>query len=327
METLLKQTKTCLIDTNLYQACPQSCKSVMANNATNSRLAESCIAKLKLDAFLDGEVTFNVGISAFYQANPSILNEFTLEKSENQELISYFLSISDPERVSDILENLNISVLYELYRINYENFLKIKDNYVKRYVSRNFFQIKGNQFWRGISFHKICELILYSIRSKNEYKLVSQFIVLLPPAVISKFQEFTDITTDEERNLFLALGDNIYELPIHSPGIYPHMVELFQDDLEISLILGSMEELVKRQEKILNITGKLIDYYEEHSFGLTIQNIYSELVGLEKEMISEILNQLKDKNVISDSQKDMLTMVFQHGTIDFLRSLKEDILR
>jgi len=268
-----------------------------------------------------------VGISAFYQSNSLILNRFTSANSENQELISYFLSISEPGTVADILENFSIKVLFELFSSNYENFLNLKDNYNKKFVNRNFFQIKGNQFWKGISFQKICDLILYSIREKNEYSLVSQFIVLLPPAVVSKLQDFTDITTEEERNLFLALGDSIYELPIQSPRIYPHMMNLFQDDPEISIILGTMEELVKRQETILNITAKLIEYYEEHSFGLTIQNIYSELRGLEKEMISEILNQLKEKSVISDSQKEMLQMVFQQGSIDFLKSLKEDILR
>lgn len=323
----MSKTNKCLIDTTVYQSCPKSCKSVLSGNTSIVQLAKSCIAEEKLNAFLQGEVTFNVGISAFYQSNSLILNRFTSANSENQELISYFLSISEPGTVADILENFSIKVLFELFSSNYENFLNLKDNYNKKFVNRNFFQIKGNQFWKGISFQKICDLILYSIREKNEYSLVSQFIVLLPPAVVSKLQDFTDITTEEERNLFLALGDSIYELPIQSPRIYPHMMNLFQDDPEISIILGTMEELVKRQETILNITSKLIEYYEEHSFGLTIQNIYSELRGLEKEMISEILNQLKEKSVISDSQKEMLQMVFQQGSIDFLKSLKEDILR
>lgn len=323
----MNTTKTCLIDTNLYQSCPKSCKSVLSGNTSIVQLAQSCIAEDKLNSFLDGEVTFNVGISAFYQANSFILNRFTVAKPENQELVSYFLSISEPGSVSDILEHFSIQVLFELFKTNYDNFLKLQDNYKKKYNTRNFFQIKGNQYWKGISFQKICDLILYSIREKNEYSLVSQFIVLLPPAVVSKLQDFTDITMDEERKLFLALGDSIYELPIQSPRIYPQMMNLFQDDPEISIILSTMEELVKRQETILDITTKLIEYYEEHSFGLTIQNIYSELRGLEKEMISEILNQLKEKNVISDSQKEMLQMVFQQGSIDFLKSLKEDILR
>ncbi|WCL50111.1 hypothetical protein [Leptospira sp. GIMC2001] len=323
----MSSEKLCLIDTNIFQACPKNCKSVLKGNFKQIGLEKSCIAKEKLNAFLEGISTFNVGISAFYQANPDILNSFIKEKPENQELVSYYLSISEPEAVSDIVESLTDSVAYELFKNNYDNYLKLKEDYKTRNTSKNFFKIKGNQYWQGVSFAKICSIILYSIREKNEYALVSQFLVLLPQGVVSHLQEFSGINDQEEKNLYLSLGDSIYELPIQSPGVYPHMLKLFEDDLEIFMILSTMEELVKRQKQILSITGKLIEYYEEHSFGLTIQNIYSELIGLESELVTEILNQLKDKSVISDSQKDMLNMVFQRGNIDFLKTLRGEILR
>jgi hypothetical protein len=318
----------CQIDTSIHEPCPPSCKLVLKdNNSLSPGGKNSCIAKAKMNAFLEGNTTFNVGITAFYQSSPVILNEFIEERPENLELVSYFLSISEPERVADIIESLSESVIYKLFKDSYINYQKLRDNYRTKTRKKSFFQIKGNRFWQGMSFQKVCKIIAYTIREKQEHELASQLIALLPIGVVPRLQEFSGINNEEEKNLYLGLGDSIYELPIQSPGIYPHMRKLFSDDMEISIILGTMEELVKRQERILSITHKLIDYYEGHSFGLTIQNIYSELSGLETEMISEILNQLKEKNVVSDSQRDMLNLVFQRGSIDFLKSLKEDILR
>lgn len=319
--------RKCLIDTTIHEACPINCKSILRDCTISQSLQKACIAKDKLNAFLEGKTTFNVGINAFYQATPEILDEFIAERKENLELVSYYLSISEPEKVTDTIESLSDSVIFELFSENYQNYTKLKEDYKEKTRKKGFFQIKGNRFWQGVSFRKICQLIKYAIREKQEYSLAAQFLVLLPSGAVSKLQEFSGITDEEEKTLYLALGDSIYELPIQSPGIYPHMMKLLSDELEISLVLGTMEELVKRQEKILTITNKLIEYYEEHSFGLTIQNIYSELNGLEPELVSEILNQLKDRKVLSDSQKDMLNMVFHKGSIDFLKSLKEDILK
>lgn len=320
--------KKCQIDTSIHEPCPPSCKLVLKdNNSLLPGVKYSCIAKDKMNAFLEGKTTFNVGITAFYQASPDILNEFIEERPENLELISYFLSISEPERIADIIESLSESVIYKLFKDSFANYQNLSESYKAKKRKITFFQVKGNRFWQGMSFQKVCKIIAYIIREKQEHELASQLIVLLPTGVVSRLQEFSGLNNEEEKSLYLGLGDSIYELPIQSPGIYPHMLKLFSDDMEISIILGTMEELVKRQERILFITHKLIEYYEGHSFGLTIQNIYSELTGLETEMISEILNQLKEKNVLSDSQRDMLNLVFQRGSIDFLRSLKEDILR
>jgi hypothetical protein len=323
----MENKKSCLINTTLYDACPASCKTVTRSSEMGRDIISSCIAREKLNAFLEGETTFTVGITAFYQANAEILNSFILEKLENKELISYYLSISDPEKVSDIIENLSDSIVYDLFRTNYKEFTLIRENYSVRNRGKNFFEIKGNRYWSGVSFQKICNLIQYSIREKQEYQLVSQFLVILPPGVVTNLKEFTHLTAEEEKNLYLALGDAIYEVPIIAPDIYHHMMSVLADEFEIALVLGTMEELVKRQKKILDITAKLIEYYEENSYGLNIQNIYSELNGLEPEMITEILNQLREKKVLSDSQRDMLNMVFQRGSIDFLKALKDDILR
>jgi hypothetical protein len=41
-----------------------------------------------------------------------------------------------------------------------------------------------------------------------------------------------------KKNLYLALEDNIYNLPLISPKIYEHMMNLFKDDMEIFFDLG-----------------------------------------------------------------------------------------
>lgn len=317
---------TCLIGIGLLEACPKNCKSVLKNNDSFINLQKTCLGTGKMNAFLEGKSTFNVGISAFYQTSPELLNNFIAERAENLELVSYYLSISESEKVTDIVEGLSDAVLFRLFEENYNNFLKLKKDYEKNQRIKNFFQIKSNRFWQGVGFDKICKLIVYAIRERHDFELASQFLVLLPTGVISGLQKFTDLTPEEEKNLYMGLGDSIYELPISNPSVYPHMMKLLEDEMEISLVLGTMEELVKRQEKILQITTNLIEYYEEHSFGLSIQHIYSELNGLEPELISEILGQLKERSVISESQKDMLNMVFQKGNINFLKTIREDIL-
>ncbi|MCC5815112.1 MAG: hypothetical protein JJT78_10175, partial [Leptospira sp.] len=161
--------KTCQIDTTVYEMCPKNCRSILKSNSQMPGLKNSCIAKYKMNFFLEGETTFNVGISAFYQAHPDILNEFINERKENMELISYYLSISDPDKVSDIVEGLSDSVIFNLFKENYESFLSLKDDYKRNNKVKNFFQLKSNRFWEGVSFQKICKIIAYTIRNYNDY--------------------------------------------------------------------------------------------------------------------------------------------------------------
>jgi len=321
-----KSTKKCILQTSLNESCPKNCKNIIQDILPPQSSDEKCIAKEKMNAFLEGETSFSVGISAFYQASNHTIERFISQRKENLELVSYYLSISDPEKVSSIVEELSEETTFQIFYESYTNYLKLRDNYREGNRIKNFFHLKGNLYWQHVDFKKICNLMRYIVSEKKEYSLAAQFLILLPTAVVIRLQDYISLKDDEIRNLYLGLGDSLYELPVKNPGVYPYMIQILKDEADIFPVLSSMEELVKRQEKILLITDKLIRYYETHSFGLTIQHIYSELNGLETELVSEILTQLQQREVLSDSQKDMLNMIFQKGSVDFLRSIREDIL-
>lgn len=318
---------TCIIKTGIKDICPKNCKSVLSSvRNLNQQNRTVCIADEKMNAFLEGKNTFNVAISAFYQADSQILERFIQERKENKELVSYYLSISPPELVSDIVESLSNDVIFDIFKESYENFTHYKEEYKTGKKRKSFFEIKGNQYWQRVSFHKICQFIVFIIKEKKEYSLAAQFLILLPEAILKDLEEYTGLTQNEIKNLYLGLSENIYELPINNPQIYPYLLKIMEDEPDIYFVLLTMEGLVKRQENILNITEKLISYYQQNGFGLTIQHIYSELNGLDVELTSEILNQLRQRDIITDSQKEMLDLVFKRGSIDFLKNIKDDIL-
>ena len=87
-----------------------------------------------------------------------------------------------------------------------------------------------------------------------------------------------------------------------------------------------MEELVKRKDMVVDTTDTIISSYKKHGYALSIQAIYSELYGLEIELIVEILGQLRDKNVLSLSEKSSLQKLFESGGIDFIKGMRSEIL-
>ncbi|GBF51526.1 hypothetical protein LPTSP4_30640 [Leptospira ryugenii] len=284
----------------------------------------NCLAKEKLFLFLQEKVTFRVGISAFHQAHPTLLEEFLVESKENRELITYFLYINEPPIVKDAIENFSAKTLANLFRADFESFdaLPIKDR-----RKRNIFEVRSYRYWKYINFQKICDTIVYFLREENSAYLASQFLVVLPSTIVSNLRDYTGLLPEEEKTLYLALGDAIYELPIQSPKIYDHMLSLFSEDMEIFMILSTMEELIKRHQRILDLTEKLLHYSEKNRLELNIQFIFSELNGLDIETSSEILNQLLDKKVISQSQKNLVLEFLINGNLDILKPLKIDLLR
>ncbi len=319
--------KKCLIDTAVNEACPDNCKSVIALNPWGGRLKIECIAKDKLKAFMNSQNSFAVAISAFQQALPAFIEEFANEGEASLDLVRYFLSISDPKDVKEIAEALSNETLYSIIKVDFQNFEKMSEERRKARIRNNYFESKSSLYWYSISPEKICNFINYLVKEKEEYKLASQFLLVLPSTIISKLNDFAKLSGEDERNLYLALGDNIYELPLISPTIYSHMLELFQENLEIFFILQTMEELVKRKALVINTTETIISSYRKHGYELSIQAIYSELFGMEIELIVEILGQLREKNVISLSEKTSLQKLFEGGGIDFIKGMKNEILK
>lgn len=321
------ELQTCFLDTNVYQVCPGNCRSVLSINSTwMGNFKKFCIAGNKLNSFIKGENTFTVAVSAFLQAQAKVIDEFANEGPDKLDLIRYFFGICEPEDVKDLIEKLGNETLYKILEIDYDNYLKVRKMLAKKPDVNNYFALKTSRYWKLVSNQRICNMIVYLVREKQQHKLASQFLLILPPEVMSEFDKYTDLSEDDERNLYLALEDNIYNLPLISPKIYAHMMNLFKDDMEIFFILDTMGELVKRRGQIDDITGSFIKHFKKSGQRLTIQWIYSELYGLEYELVVEVLDQLREKDYISSSEKTTLQSLLKSGGLDYLKEMKMEIL-
>jgi hypothetical protein len=316
----------CFLDTTTYELCPDNCRNALSLNTWMGNYKEYCIADEKLTSFLKGEVTFTIAVSAFLQAQAQVIDSFSRKSPENLDLVRYFFGICEPEQIKDIADKLSNDVLYQILHIDYENYMKVRKMYGKKPEASNYFAVKSSRFWKQVSNQKICDMIVYLLREKQSYSLASQFLLILPSDVMSEFNKYTDLSEEDERNLYLALEDNIYNLPIISPKIYDHMLALFKDNLEIFFILETMAELVKRRAAIEDITTSFIRYYKKSGHKLTIQWIYSELYGLEYELVAEVLDHLKEREYISASEKTTLQNLLKSGSLDSLKDIKLEIL-
>ncbi len=316
----------CSFGIKLDEACPNNCKSTISQKTRKEKEGFVCIADQKFGLFLEQKVTFGVGMSAFHQAHPSELEKFFSKSNENKELITYFLYINEPNVVKDIIENFSPATLASLFKSDYLSFKNILASSTRDRRIKNIFKVKSYRYWTYINFQKICDTIVYFIRDLKEAELASQFLIILPSTIVSNLRDYTGFSPDEEIILYRALGDGIYELPIQTPKIYEHMLVLFADDPEIFLILSTMEELIKRQSQILDLTEKLLIYTEKNRIDLSIQFIYSELSGLELGTAAEILNQLQEKQMITLSQKELILSFLKNGSLDILRRLRDDLL-
>jgi hypothetical protein len=318
--------KKCFLDTNIHQVCPSNCKSALTGNRWISNLKEVCTAKQKMKEFLNGNNTFTTAVSAFLQAQAEIIDDFGLENDEALDLIAYFLHITDPDDLKYLINQLSNELIYKVLEKDYGNFLAIKKE-MGRAAPQNYFNQKTTRYWKSASQEKICEMIVYLIKEKTNFSLAGQFLMILSPDVISKFSEYTNLSEDDERELFLALEDNIYNIPLISPKIYNHMLDLFKENFEIFFVLETMGALVTRRAEIDDITNSFIKYYKKSGQKFSIQWIYSELYGLEYELVIEVLNQLFENTYISQSEKYTLQALLKNGSLESLSEIKMEILK
>ena len=319
--------RKCFLDTTIHQACPSNCKTVLKENKWLSGSGKLCIAKNKMNEFVYGKNTFTAAITAFQQAQPGVLEEFARENESTMDLIRYFLTICEPEDVKEIVESLSNELLYKILEVDYENFLSIKKTAAKTKGPQNYFSMKSSRYWKSISQEKLCEMIVYLIKEKTMFKLAAQFLLILSPDVISQFSKYTNLSEDDERELFLALEDNIYNIPLISPKIYQHMLDIFRENFEVYFILETMGALVKRRGEIDDITNSFIKYYKKSGQKFSIQWIYSELYGLEYELVMEVLSQLAENNYITLSEKLTLQSLLKNGSLESLSEIKLEILK
>lgn len=276
--------------------------------------------------FIYGSNTFTVAVSAFMQSQSEVIDEFALEDSATLDLVRYFLNICEPEEVKEIVENLSNECLYKILASDYENYMNIRKMVGKNKVAQNYFGMRSSRYWKMVPHERICQIIVYLIREKFLYQLAAQFLMILSPEVISQFDKYTDLSEEDERNLFLALEDNIYQIPLISPKIYEHMMNLFRDNFEIYFVLETMGELVKRRAEIENVTQSFLKYQTKTGQKLSIQWIYSELFGMEYELVVEVLAQLAENGYISLSEKYTLQALLKTGSLEALSDVKLEIL-
>lgn len=302
----------CFLGTSLYEACPPSCRLSFAKQDVD----EDCIAKNKLEAFLQDKVTFKIGFSAFSQIPAKTLEKFIWTSKDNLELISYFLYIGEPTLVREIIESFSNHTLSYLFKCDFENYMNIKDSIKREKSIKHMFDIRSFKYWTFVSYLRICDLIQYFVRYLKEPEYACQFIVILPSEIVSNLNKYTGLDFEEEKSLYTALGDSIYELPVQSPKIYDHMMQLFAEDFEVSMILSTMEGLIHRQQLILETSEKLHAYIAEHRIDKNFQFIFSELNGMEIGTAAEILNQLLEKKMITVSQKLMIIDFLETGKLE-----------
>ncbi len=288
-----------------------------------------CIAKLKLREFVFGKNTFTAAVTAFQQSQPSVIEEFASENESTMDLIRYFLTICEPEDVQEIVESMSNELLYKILEGDYENYLNIKKASASVKGKKgplNYFSMKSSRYWMNISQDKLCAMIVYLIKEKTMFNLAAQFLLILSPDVISQFNKYTNLSEDDERELFLALEDNIYNIPLISPKIYQHMLDIFKDNFEVFFILETMGALVKRRGEIDDITNSFVKYYKKSGQKFSIQWIYSELYGLEYELVMEVLGQLSENHYITVSEKVTLQALLKTGSLESLSEIKMEIL-
>ncbi|TGK81669.1 hypothetical protein EHQ24_10205 [Leptospira noumeaensis] len=302
----------CFLGTSLYEACPPSCRLTFAKQDVD----EDCIAKEKLEAFLQDRVTFKIGISAFSQIPAKTLEKFIWNSKDNLELISYFLYIGEPTLVREIIESFSNHTLSYLFKCDFENYMNIRDSIKREKSIKHMFDIRSFKYWTFVSYLRICDLIQYFVRYLKEPEYACQFIVILPSEIVSNLNKYTGLDFEEEKSLYTALGDSIYELPLQSPKIYDHMMQLFAEDPEVSIILSTMEGLIHRQQLILETSEKLINYIGENRIDKNFQFIFSELNGMEIGTAAEILNQLLEKKMVTISQKLMIIDFLDTGKLE-----------
>jgi hypothetical protein len=290
-------------------------------------LESICTARAKMREFLSDNNTFTVTISAFLQAQPEIIDEFAKEDENALDLVKYFCNICDPDEIGNIIENFSNELLYKIFELDFENYQKLKVLLGRKSEAANYFDLKSSKYWRFVSQQKICEVIAYLTKVKGTFSLAAQFLVILSPDIISKFNDLTNLSEDDERNLFLALEDNIYNIPLISPKIYDHMLEIFKDNMEIFFILETMGPLVRRRGEIEDISQSFLRYEKKSSQKLSIQWIYSELFGLEYELVVEVLAVLTENSYLTISEKNTLQTLLKTGSLDPLSEVRLEILK
>ncbi|PJZ59749.1 hypothetical protein [Leptospira adleri] len=300
-----KNKKTlCKIGISLGEPCPANCRQNLIPNDWSREIRESCIAEEKMNAFAEGKVGINVGASAFLQAHPLVLEGFISRGDVYFEVLRYFLALIEPEKIKEVIDAFSDKLLYKIVIHEYNIFMQSEDERRRERKNITFLDLKSNDFWKSLSSKRICNFVAFCVREAKDPEFASQFLTVLPPDTVSDLKTLAGLSIEEEKELYLSLKDGIYELPIRSPGIYQHILKLFEDDPEIFMILSTMEELVSRKQQIIESSHTILEKYK--SGKLNHQSLFADLSVLEPEITMEILGIFEEKGILGRSEKNLI---------------------
>jgi len=151
--------ESCTFDINLDQACLSDCKLSLSKKTKKEAADVRCLAGEKFKFFLEERITFGVGMSAFHQASPSIIEDFFSKSNENKELITYFLYINEPNIVKEIIEEFSPATLASLFKSDFQSYKSINASAPRERRNKNIFKVKSYRYWTYINFQKICDTI------------------------------------------------------------------------------------------------------------------------------------------------------------------------
>ncbi|MDI7181231.1 hypothetical protein [Leptospira santarosai] len=294
----------CKVGTSLEESCLANCRQNLLPNEWSREIRESCIASDKMQAFAEGKVGINVGVSAFLQAHPLVLEEFISKGTVYFEVLRYFLTLVEPKKIKETVDLFSDKLLYKIIIYEYGIYQQTEDERRNLKKTASFLDLKSNEYWGSLSPKRICSFISYCLKEAKDPEFASQFLTVLPPEAVSDLKNLAGLNVEEEKELYLSLKDGIYELPIQSPGIYRHILQLFEDDPEIFFILSTMEELVLRKQQIIESSHIILEKYE--SGKLNHQSLFKDLSALEPEITMEILGIFEEKGILGRSEKNLI---------------------
>ncbi|PJZ69929.1 hypothetical protein CH373_13220 [Leptospira perolatii] len=286
--------------------CPANCRSEIRNGKGASDPNFRCLAYEKLARFLEGKNSFTVGITAFQQAPAEVLENFSAQSDIGFELVRYFLSISSHEEVKSTILEMSDPLLYRIVSQEFTRFIELRKTKKGSEVGFHFLDIRSNDYWIGLPPERIVKFIEYSVKGERNTKLASQFLKLLSDEMLLDLQSYAELSEDDERELYLGLQDAIYEFPLVMPGIYQHLLSLFQENPEIHIVLSTMEALVERKAVLMQAGKVAIRLLTNASGKNTHQMVLDYLQTLDADAALEILAMLEERRKLSRSEKEML---------------------
>ncbi|WP_010571317.1 hypothetical protein [Leptospira broomii] len=318
MRSTETKASACEVGILISKPCPVNCRTNLRKNISGIHSEAGCTAYEKLEQFLEGKNSLTVGASAFHQAPSEILERFSSESEIGFELIGYFLLISSPEQVQATVFEMSNLLLYRIVKEEFKLFLDLRKERRAAKAIVNFLDSRMVQYWKNLPVDRISDFIVYCVRERNDSQFAAQFLYLLPADFLLNLKEKTGLTDLEEKQLFAGLEEGIYEFPIHVPEIYPLLLRMFADDLEISLILSTMEALVERKKVLINAGQSVLKLLQDKENKNAHQAVLDYLHSLDQDAALEILSMLLENGHLSLSEKDLLS-AYIRGEGDFRR--------